>query len=146
MHRKSTLLNGRLASVVTTLRYGESIVVADAGLPVPRGTETLDLAVVPGLPSTRQIVSVLKDNLVLLEIRIAAEMATANQGLRQEIIELFSGTDLVKEVGHVEGIESQLASARLVVQTGEGTPYGNVVLVGGLEFFDIAMAGDADQA
>jgi D-ribose pyranase len=146
MHRTSTLLNGRLASIVTTLRYGETIVVADAGLPVPRGTETLDLALVPGLPSTRQVVSALKDNLILLEIRIASEMATANQALRREIIELFSGTDLVKEVGHVEGIESQLASARLVVQTGETTPYGNVVLVGGLEFFDISMAGEAEQA
>ena len=143
MHRTSSLLNGRLAAAVTTLRYGETIVVADAGLPVPLGTETLDLAVVPGLPSTRQIVAALKENLVLLEVRIASEMAHANQAVREEILDLFASTDLVREVGHVEGIESQLGSARLIVQTGEVTPYGNVVLVGGLDFFDISMAGTA---
>lgn len=142
MHRTSTLLNGRLAAVVTTLRYGEAIVVADAGLPVPAGTETLDLAIVPGLPSTTQVVSALRDNLVLLEVRIASEMAAVNQTLRRELLDLFAGTELIREVGHVEGIESRLGSARLVIQTGEVSPYGNVVLVGGLDFFDISMAGD----
>lgn len=142
MHRTSSLLNGRLAAVVTTLRHGEAIVVADAGLPVPPGTETLDLAIVAGLPSTIQVVSALRDNLVLLEVRIASEMSAVNQALRRELLDLFAGTELIREVGHVEGIESQLGSARLVVQTGEVSPYGNVVLVGGLTFFDSSMAGD----
>ena len=141
MHKTSTLLNGQLASVVTTLRYGEAIVVADAGLPIPAGIPSLDLALTPGLPSTLQVVSALRDNLVLLEVRIASEMAPVNARVRQGVLDLFAGTDLVKEVPHVDGIEAVLASARLVVQTGEVTPYGNVVLIGGLEFFDLSMAG-----
>ena len=79
----------------------------------------------------------------LLEVRIATEMTSANKDLRRALLDLFDGTDLVREVGHVEGIESQLPSAKLVVQTGEVTPYGNVVLVGGLEFFDLSMAEQA---
>jgi D-ribose pyranase len=141
MHKTSTILNGQLASVVTTLRYGEAIVIADAGLPVPPSTPSLELGLVPGVPSTLDVASALRDNLVLLEVRIAREMAEVNSRLRRGILDLFEGTDLVKEVAHMDGIEAVLASARLVIQTGEVSPYGNVVLLGGLDFFDISMAG-----
>jgi D-ribose pyranase len=138
MHRTSTLLNGRLAHVVTTLRFGESIVVADAGLPVPPGVETLDLAIAPGLPKMIDVVAVLKDNLVIEEVRIAEEMRKANDEQRTLIHQLFSAEGCVNEVPH-ETIESGLREAKLVVQTGETTPYANVVLVGGVGFFELGM-------
>jgi D-ribose pyranase len=139
MHTTSKILNGRLAAAVATLRHGESIVIADAGLPVPDGVATLDLAVSPGLPGTMQLVQLLKEQLVLTEVRIATQMRHANATVRQQLVDLFSDTDLLREIDHVEGIESALANAKLIVQTGETTPYANVVLVGGLDFFDMSM-------
>jgi len=140
MHHSSKILNGRLAAIVTTLRYGETVVVADAGLPVPAGVPTLELALTPGVPTTMQVVELLQHELVLSEVRIASQMAHANTALRQELVDLFSATDLLREVDHVEGIENELTRAKLVIQTAEMTPYGNVVLVGGLAFFDMTMA------
>jgi D-ribose pyranase len=140
MHTTSKILNGRLAAVVATLRHGETIVVADAGLPVPDGVETLDLAVTPGLPRTLQLVQLLKEQLVLTEVRIASQMRHANNDVREQLVDLFAGTELLHEVDHVDGIESELVNTKLVVQTGETTPYGNVVLVGGLDFFDMSLA------
>jgi len=140
MHRTSQILNGRLAAVVATLRYGEEIVVADAGLPLPQGVEILDLALRPGLPRVLDVIDLLRSELVLSEVRIAAEMSHANASVRSQILERFADTELVVEVDHVEGVEARLPHAKLVIQTGETTPYGNVVLVGGLDFFDLSMA------
>ncbi len=144
MHRNARILNGRLAEVITTLRYGESIVVADAGLPLPAGTPTIDLALVPGQPTTRQVVAAIKGDCVVLEVRIASQASTVNPGLRTDMLALFDGLDVVREVDHMEGIEAELTRTRMVVQTGEVSPYGNVVLIGGLDFFDISMAGASD--
>ena len=76
---------------------------------------------------------------MLTEVRIAIQMRHANTTVRQQLVDLFSDTDLLREIDHVEGIESALANAKLIVQTGETTPYANVVLVGGLDFFDMSM-------
>ena len=85
------------------------------------------------------VVAALKDNLVIEEVRIAQEMQAVNQEQRALVHELFAAEDRVKDVPH-ETIEAELHEAKLIVQTGETTPYGNVVLVGGVGFFELGMA------
>lgn len=137
MLKSSQLLNGRLAAVLTTLRHGDRVVVADAGLPVPDGVETLDLAVAPGLPSLAHLLPVLRDAAVLDEVVVATDMQRVNPARRTLVDEVFTDVE-VREVPHEE-IEAQLSQATLIVQTGECTPYANVVLVGGVGFFDMGM-------
>jgi D-ribose pyranase len=139
MHRSSTLLNVQLSAVVTGLRFGERIVVADAGLPVPRGVPTLDLALTAGLPTVPDVVRVLREALVIEEAWVAEEMSKVNGESRAKVAQLFDGTDLLRDVPH-QDIEDSLPAAKLIVQTGDVTPYGNVVLVGGLDFFELGMA------
>lgn len=139
MHRSSTLLNVQLTAVVTGLRFGERIVVADAGLPVPPGVPTLDLAITAGLPTVPDVVSALRESLVIEAAWVAEEMSKVNGESRAKVAELFEGTDLLQDVPH-QDIEDSLPTAKLIVQTGDVTPYGNVVLVGGLDFFQLGMA------
>ena len=137
MLKTSPLLNGRLASAVATLRHGDMIVVADAGLPAPPGVETLDLAVTPGIPSLADVLPALRDAAVLHEVLVATDMGRVNPTRRALVGEIFT-SDEIREVPHEE-IEALLPRAALIVQTGECTPYANVVLVGGVSFFDMAM-------
>ncbi|AWB94294.1 D-ribose pyranase [Agromyces badenianii] len=138
MQRGSALLNQQLSAAVTGLRFGEIIVIADAGLPVPAGVATLDLALTNGIPSVDAVVRVLKEELVIEEVIIAAEMRKVNPTVSATVDEVFTGTR-VRELPH-DDIEELLPTARLIVQTGETTPYGNVLLVGGLDFFALGMA------
>ena len=49
--RKTGLWHPRLAALVAGLGHTETIVVADAGLPVPPGVEVVQLAVTRGVPA-----------------------------------------------------------------------------------------------
>ena len=137
MLKSSPLLNGRLAAVLTTLRHGEMVVIADAGLPAPDGVERLDLAVAQGVPSLADVLPPLRDATVLEEVLVAQDMRRVNPQRRALVAEVFADAD-VREIPHDE-IEALLPQAKLIVQTGECTPYANVILVGGVSFFDMEM-------
>ncbi len=140
MRKGSPLYNQRLAAVVTGLRFDELIVVADAGLPVPDGVETLDLALTQGKPSVRDVLEVLAHELVINEVIVAAETAKVNPSVTGTVDELFRAQGVtVKAIPH-DDVEKLLPTAKLIVQTGETTPYGNVLLAGGLDFFELGMA------
>lgn len=139
MLKSTPLLNGRLAAVLTTLRHGELVVIADAGLPVPDGVECLDVAIAQGVPELAAVLPPLRDATVLEEVLVARDMQRVNPERRATVAEVF-GDELVREVPHEE-IEAMLPQAKLIVQTGECTPYANVVLVGGVSFFDMGMVG-----
>lgn len=66
-------------------------------------------------------------------------MRTVNDEQRTLVHELFAAEGCVKDVPH-ETIESGLGEAKLIVHKGETTPYANVVLVGGVGFFELGMA------
>lgn len=137
MLKTTPLLNGRLTAVLTTLRHGEMVVIADAGLPAPDGVERLDLAIAQGVPSLADVLPPLRDGTVLEEVLVAADMQRVNPQRRALVAEVF-GDAVVREIPHLE-LERLLPQAKLIVQTGECTPYANVVLVGGVSFFDMGM-------
>lgn len=140
MQSGSVLFNQRLAAAVTGLRFGEIIVIADAGLPVPAGVETIDLALTYGVPSIRDVAAVLATELVIDEVIIASEMAKVNPTVSATVDELFTAAGTrVRPLPH-DDIEKLLPTVKLIIQTGETTPYGNVLLAGGLDFFSLGMA------
>ncbi|MBN9611794.1 MAG: D-ribose pyranase [Actinobacteria bacterium] len=140
MRAKSTLFNQRLAAVVTGLRFDELIVIADAGLPVPPGVETLDLALTHGKPSVADVLAVLVDELVIHEVIVAEETGRINPTVTAAVEQLTRPAGItVRAIPH-DDIEVLIRRAKLVVQTGETTPYGNVVLAGGLDFFELGIA------
>lgn len=140
MQSGSILFNQRLSAVVTGLRFGEIIVVADAGLPIPAGVETLDLALTTGIPSVTDVITVLKSELVIDEVIIAAEMEKVNPEVTTSVDTVFSQAGVrVRTLPH-DDIEELLPRVKLIIQTGETTPYGNVLIVGGLDFFALGMA------
>lgn len=75
---------------------------------------------------------------MLHEVLVATDMGRVNPTRRALVGEIFTGHE-IREVPQEE-IEALLPRAALIVQTGECTPYANVVLVGGVSFFDMAMA------
>ena len=48
--KKTPLLNIALSRLVASLGHGDIVVIADAGLPVPKGVELIDLALTQGVP------------------------------------------------------------------------------------------------
>ncbi len=130
--KKRGIINDRLSLALAQLGHGDWIVVADAGLPIPREVPRIDLALVLGVPSFREVVQAIAGELVIQRLLVAAEMRDKNPEARRFLQEQFPDVPL-EEVPHAE-FKELVRRAKAVVRTGEATPYANVILEAGVVF------------
>lgn len=124
--------------------HTDTLVVADAGLPIPPEVERVDLALTRGVPGFVQTVAALAQELTVEEVIMAEEARTASPHVVQAVAGLFEGIP-VRFVPHVE-FKAMTRSARAVVRTGEFTPYANVILRSGVgRLFEGGGSNGADR-
>lgn len=138
MHKTNRILNVKLTAAITGLRWGEAIVIADAGLPVPNGVEVLDLSICEGKPVLEDLLPLMSESLTADRVIVATEMEKANKPKFDYVKAMFG--EKFETMGNLEWEEQILPKAKLVVLTGETSPYGNVIFIGGLDFFKLGMA------
>lgn len=126
--RDTGLWHPRLAALVAGLGHTETIVVADAGLPIPPGVEVVQLAVTRGLPSLPAVLKAIAGDLVVEAATVATDLTDASV---LDCVRLLGVP--VEAVGHEE-LKQRCRDARAVVRTGDTTPYANVILRAGVSF------------
>jgi D-ribose pyranase len=130
--KKTTLLQSDLSYVIATLGHLDTLVIADAGLPIPAETMRIDLALTQGVPGAIQTLKVILDEMKVERAVLAEEVRDRNPKFLAEVQELLPGVP-VEFVSHTD-FKGRTASARAVVRTGEFAPYANVILVSGVVF------------
>ena len=130
--KKIGLLNQPLSEVIAGLGHTDTLVIADAGLPIPAETRRIDLALVEGIPSFLDTLSAVLREMQVERVIVAEEMLDVSPGTYAAIVDLL-GDVPVETVTHLV-FKEQTRSARAVVRTGEFTPYANVILVAGVVF------------
>ena len=130
--KKTTLLHSELSYVIATLGHMDTLVIADAGLPIPSETERVDLALTRGVPGAIQTLRVVLEEMKVEKVILAEEAKERNPHYVTEVQNLLQGVP-VEFVSHVD-FKARTASARAVVRTGEFAPYANVILVSGVVF------------
>lgn len=130
MLRTTPLLNSDLLRALATAGHGHTVVIADAGLPIPSGAHVIDLAVVPGLPGFAEVARAILDNAVFEAYVVASE--SVDSAPVAALAELLGG--LPATVVDHEEFKSRLAGAHVIVRTGECTPYANIALISGTTF------------
>jgi D-ribose pyranase len=118
--------------VIATLGHLDTLVIADAGLPIPPDTERIDLALTQNVPGAVQTLKVVLDEMKVEKVILAEEAKQRNPRFLTEVQELLPGVP-VEFVPHSE-FKARTAFARAVVRTGEFAPYANVILVSGVVF------------
>lgn len=132
MVKKIGVLNQPISSVIAGLGHTDTLVVADAGLPIPPETQRIDLALTQGIPSFLDTLRVVLGEMQVEQAIIAEEMIEVSPDVHQEVKELL-GDVPIETVTHLI-FKEQTRSARAVIRTGEFTPYANVILVAGVVF------------
>lgn len=128
---RGRLINPDLLALIASLGHTETIVIADAGLPIPVGVPRLDLALVRGTPSFLAVLEAVSTELIIESATLALEFREHSPLLhRQALAILPSATNYVNH----EEFKRFTAGARLVVRTGESTPFANVILHAGVDF------------
>jgi D-ribose pyranase len=130
--KKTTLLHSDLSFTIAKLGHLDKLVIADAGLPIPAGTQRIDLALTQGVPGAIQTLRVVLDEMKVERVILAEEVKDRNPKYLADVQALLPGVP-VEFVSHGE-FKAMSASARAVVRTGEFAPYANVILVAGVVF------------
>ncbi|UFQ18777.1 MULTISPECIES: D-ribose pyranase [Streptomyces] len=128
--KKSGILNRHLAGALAELGHGDTVMVCDAGMPIPAGPRVVDLAFRAGVPAFAEVLDGLLAELVVEGGTAAREIEEANPDAALLLRESLPVLELVAH----EELKRLSAGARLVVRTGEARPYANVLLRCGVFF------------
>ena len=128
--KRTALLHAELSHAIATLGHGDMLVISDVGLPIPNGPRRIDLALTPGIPAVADVLRVVLTELQVEKAVIATEAMERAQGLLPSWCQL---PVTPQTVSHDE-FKRLTERARVVVRTGECTPYANVILVAGVTF------------
>lgn len=128
--RKGGVINAQLAYSLARLGHTDRLVVCDAGLPIPHEPEVVDLAFRFGVPSFEVVLSGLLEELVVEGATAAEEVKEQNPNVHELLDAQLPDLEFVPH----EELKRLSSTARLIVRTGEATPFANVVLRCGVPF------------
>ncbi len=121
---KTGILNSEISKVLSDLGHTDRIVIADCGLPVPKGVRKIDLALTFGVPNFESVYAILLEHMSVQKMIFAEEMKTDNSTLYEKIQE----TDVEREFVSHEAFKKLTQDTVAIIRTGEATPYANVIL------------------
>lgn len=130
--KRHGILNQPLSSALASFGHGDLLVVCDAGFPIPREAQRIDLAIAPDLPDLRTVLSLIQSEFIAERIVIAREMKEFNPPLYGWLRSHFTEQEF-DEIPHSEILTQIPRRAKAIVRTGAFDPWGNVGLVSGVD-------------
>jgi len=128
--KKNGILNPQLNRVISEMGHRDMLIVADAGLPIPKGVERVDLVLKYGIPSFAEVLPAVLSELKVEEAYVAEEIKEKNPQTLNLVSSLIGE---VKFITHEE-LKELSKQARVIVRTGECSPYANIILISGVTF------------
>jgi len=128
--KRHGILNSQISKVLADLGHTDTIVIADCGLPIPTGVARIDLALELGTPSFVDVVRIVADDMAVEQVTLATEIKEANPVALEAVTKLDVPQDYVSH----EAFKELTKQAKVIIRTGEATPYANVILHAGVIF------------
>lgn len=135
--RPAGLLHPELLALLAEAGHGDAIVLADAGLRVPRGARVLHLGLTTGVPSIAQTVAAIVPEVVVETAVVASEFADWNPVVHAEVLQVLPVTPTDRP--HADLMAEMATTALAYVKTGECSAFASVVLVTGVRYFEDAV-------
>ncbi len=130
--KKIGVINQPISAVIAGLGHTDTVVIADAGLPIPGGPQRIDLALTGGIPAFLDTLRVVLSEMQVERAIVASETLEVSPAVYQAVKTLL-GNIPIETVPHQE-FKEQTRSAQAVIRTGEFTPYANIILAAGVVF------------
>ncbi|OAT15571.1 D-ribose pyranase [Buttiauxella noackiae] len=138
--KKGTVLNADISSVISRLGHTDTLVIGDAGLPIPRNTPRIDLALTHGVPGFMQVVEVVTQEMQVETAILASEIKQHNPQLHETLLKHIEqlqqhqgNTISIRYISH-EQFKLHTADSQAVIRSGECSPYANIILCAGVTF------------
>ncbi len=134
MRKSATMINPQLSRVISETGHTDLLVVTDAGLPIPAGSERIDLAYRQGAPAFLDVLDTVLGELVVEGATVSEEVAERSPHILQALRERFEGMGFEIDLIPHEEFKRLTLGARAFVRSGEFTPYANVILHAGVAY------------
>lgn len=126
------ILNAELSHVLASLGHGDGLLVVDAGYPIPRTAWRVDLALTRNQPDLRTVLGAIAAELIVERIEVADDVTTHNAPLHRWLATTWPSAEISSRP-HAEMLSVVAAGAKAIVRTGAFDPWGNVLLVSGVD-------------
>ena len=124
---KSGILNPQINSLLSRVRHTNTLVIADRGFPFWPSIETIDIALIDGIPSVLDVLRAIRGNFVIGKAWMAEEFLKNNSAeVRRAFAEAFSGVALTHEP-HVD-FKKRVPLAIGLIRSGDTVQYANMIL------------------
>lgn len=130
---KGGILNPQMAKVFAETGHMDTIVVSDAGLPMPLNVERIDLAWKPNEPAYLDVLVEVLNHIVVEKVILAEEIKKVSPEFLEIILQILPKDMPIEYIQHVE-LKRQTQNARAIIRTGEFTPYPSIILVAGCAY------------
>ncbi|KLU63137.1 D-ribose pyranase [Peptococcaceae bacterium CEB3] len=125
--KKRGILNERISGAIAGLGHMDQMIICDAGFPVPKNTEKIDLALSSGIPSFKDTLKGVLSEMVVEKIVLAAETEKVSPQFYQWLREVFVNQEC-EVVPHAQ-LKELSKEVKFVIRTGEFIPYANILLI-----------------
>lgn len=130
---KTGILHPQLSRIMAEIRHMDMLVIADAGLPVPKGVERVDLGWKQGSPGYLEVLEEIEKYMVTEKAVFAEEALVVSGELHKEALALLPEGIPVEYIPHRE-LKKMTEGAKAIILTGEFTGYTNVILISGCAY------------
>lgn len=130
--KKSGILNKALMTAIADMGHKDIIIIGDVGTPIPRQEQRIDLAIAEDLPTVKQVLELVMDEMIYEEIVVTEEQKNFNPMFYHSVCQLSDRCE-VSTVTHEEYLMKYPQAAKYIIRTGGFEPWGNVVLVAGID-------------
>lgn len=132
--KRSGVLNSDLSRIIASMGHTDKLVICDSGLPIPKNSDVVDLALTKNIPRFLDTLKVILEELNVEQAIVTNELVKGNNKYFKQITSLLNGTK-IKKVDHEKFKEITRNGGNVTfVRTGEATPYANVILISGVTF------------
>lgn len=130
--KKTGILNAELMKQIASLGHMELFLIGDAGMPIPKGVEIIDLVLCEGVPTFEQVLDAVLKETEVEYYYLADETESKNKRLFTYIKNTIPDVSY-KMMSHND-LKHLSEKCKFAIRTGEFSPYSNVVLRAGVTF------------
>lgn len=124
--KRQGVINQPLSNALAGLGHGDYFLLCDAGFPIPKHVERIDLALTFNVPSMQQCLKAILDEIVVQKVTYAQEMPELNPDGAAFIRNTFQNQEVV-QVPQTELVELA-QNAKFIVRSGELGCYSNILM------------------
>ena len=131
--KRNGLLNVPLCSALANIGHGDILMIVDAGYPIPAAANRVDLSILAGVPDLETVYAAIAPELIVEKVHFAHEVRLHNHPMYTRLTKWFDERDF-EPVEHATVINDLGNRAKFIVRTGALDPWGNIALVGGVDY------------